>query len=409
MLCGLSQELLEIIVAACTFDDARDLGRCCAATRAAFLALLMHEAAPWPELHVLRDKALRAAQAELDRLLRTAKRDKQLRVYAAVELQRRLCARAQEELTAAQRQLVASSDLAMLAAKRPFVEDDGEGSRPEYSGEATLIYGVRLGYEELKEQLFAGRRWYCSESRFGPSKHASQALTEAPLEGVGYHEFSSIDEVARVDDLLRSSARPDDYQGPAFLDHDLGLDDLLARLGLGTSHRNAQRSDSELRQQAAEASRLAAPSFDTYGRRWLRCFDAHATYHNAALTATANRHGGNLDSLVCVAYTGWGDGPGPEVVLGIPLGSRMDASVFDLEQQYGVCFCEEDEAGDCIEHLSRGYVADLLGCSEGSLKARGAELALRAKMRSVAREIEAGTGVDLAPAMGFHLVTWQGG
>ena len=403
---ALQRELIEIIAAACCFEDACDLARCCSATHNAFLALLTKNDAPWPELQQRRDKALKAAQLDLDRLLlRSSKRDKQLRIFAGAELQRRLRARTADP-TPAQAQFVAHDDLALIAAQTPYEEDDGEGDRPEYAGEARLFYGVRLEYDELRELLYAGRRWYSCQAFNRPS-HASQTIAEAPVVGM-YGEFSTMEEVTRINELLQDGEKPEFYHGPERLDHDDGLDDLLARIGLGVCHRNRQRVDVRLREHAVELSREASGSYNAYSQRWIDCFEAHAVFHDASITDHANRRGGNAESDICVGYTGYGDGPGPEVVLGIALGPRMDTNVFDLEQQYGCEFFEDDEPGQCIEQVSAQYLADLLGCEDTSLKVRSVELALRAKMSRVADAIKVGTGVDIAPKLGFHVVTWEG-
>ena len=406
MLSLLTREMIEIIVATCCFEDACDFARCCTASRSAFLALITMKDAPWPELQQRRDKALKSAQVELDRLLCGSRRYKQLRIFAGAELQRRLRARA-ANLTPAQAQFVAQDDLALLAAQTPYVEDDGEGDRPEYAGEATLFYGVRLGYGKLTELLYAGRRWYgCSA--FSRPERTSQSITDAPHVGEGYGEFRTMEEVARVNELLRNWKQPEGYSGPECLDHDDALDDLLARIGLGVCHRRASRPEVQLRRHAVQSSREAVASFNEYGQLWTNCFAAHAAFHDASITAHANRRGGNADSLICVGYTGYGDGPGLEVVLGIPLGPRMNTSAFDLEQQYGCEFCEDDEAGHCIEQVSSRYLAALLGCEDTSLKARSIRCALHAKMSRVADAIKVDTGVDIAPMLGFHVVTSQG-
>lgn len=404
----LSGDELENIVAVCSFEDALDLALSCKATRTAFVAVLDKGDVPWPELRERRAHALRAAQDGLDRLLQGHKREKKLRLYAAIELQRRLRNQS-AELTSAQQCFVECNDLAARAAQKPYVEDDGEGERPEYGGEATLMYGVRLGYDELKELLFAGRRWYApAHTDYGDPLHASQARTETPVEGARYHDFTDAEEVARVDHLLRRGEDAEGYQGPRYLDHHLGLDDLLKRSGLRISHRNSQRLTNELKERACDLANAAGVSFNSYGLLWSASFDAHAAHHEANKVERANRHGGNLESFVDVGYTGYGDGPGPEVVLGIPLGPRINACVFDLIQQYGVEFCMDDAPGQCIELASAAFVADLLGSTPTSLKARSVELALRAKMSVVVGEIEEGAGVDLSKQLGFHLVFWEG-
>ena len=394
MLLDLSADQLGSIVAFCDFIDACELALTCTAARAAFVALRdAAELAQWPELVKRRRKALHDAQAALNRWREAETWKKRLRLMAAVELQRRLRSRygPAEGADTPQRQFMDTSNLATVAASVPFEEYDGEGDRPDYAGSATLFLGVRLGYDELRNLLYAGRRWYGdSDEPIG-----SQALHEPPHSERGYHDFKNVDAVNDTQALLR---KPDGYEGPEWLRHDTGLNDLLKRLGMH-SVQSCHVHERTLRSQALDASRAAVPSHNEYGRRWKACFDAHAAYME-----NLRAHGENLRSLVNMGYTGWGDAPGDEVVLGIQLGPRQDMACFNLEPQFGVEFCEESCPGYSIEQVSADFVADLLRCRPGSLNARSVELAMRGQMTEVVKALEVGSGVKIQAPLAFHVV-----
>ena len=361
---ALPPELQERIVARCTARAALRLQRCSTSFRAVVQGCLLNSPEVLSELlgmaHVSLSRVAECLGSEQARGAFEAfglpvdgftLREVHLRAAAGAELQRRLDV--QLHLDA----------LSLNGPGRVLYQAEGnDGYDPEengyaFGGTAEICFGIVLGYQELRKLLYVGRRWYGSA---GSSE--SVTVDADPARGA-YYDFTDVA-------ALTNAVESHDYDGP-WLQYHLphAFNDLLDRVGMPN----------------------VRPEPDSSYSDWAR------------------KQNQNLHSSIDIHFTGFQDGAGDDVVVGIRLGPHLPASGFDLRSQLDASFLQgndfEDSPGHAIQDVSTHFPAQILGWPADSLQHRALEAELHSRMEKVLRALNI---ADRRSELGFSVVFDEG-
>ena len=186
------------------------------------------------------------------------------------------------------------------------LEGDGDDDRLLFSGEAQLTFGFLTTFDDLKEEIYVGRRWYADETLL------SQELSEKPYEGKEFYT-----EIHCYDDLSDGN------------------------IWLGNSEGISYNYDGP-----------RPPGVKAFKGPFLKYFMPHAL-------EDLLKRAGLSDLNVEIACTGFFDHAGDDITVGVNL-ACFNSRAFDLYHATRVRFCDPDTAqGDGIVDVSSGFLESI--------------------------------------------------
>ena len=274
-----------------------------------------------------------------------------LRLLAAQEVRTRVAGRRLSRSQPDLRAFMEIADMKEHAASNEYKAIDHDNFR----GEATLCYGLRLGYGTAVRLLAAGRRWVGGHYLDGRSVPLDEP---APSGG---HTYVDLPNVAAVDAAVQCY-------------HD---------------------------------------AFAALDGSWMNTLDiSYAALHNMrdlkmragqGAGLSANELAFRFPGTVNVFFTGYQDSAGPEVVLGIELGD-LERFGFDLEQfgiEWGAGIDDKKSKGerwvgnDDIVDVSSQFVASVLGWLTESALFQSMEQEVHARVSQLLASVDMAARAEL--------------